>query len=94
MLAISRVTIVTGTVVPSVKVGHCTSGPVEFKRARTRMGNALEGSAVGLAIAGGVVTVAIVLIVAYIIRQLRRVKRLQADIDYSKVRHWKDEDED
>lgn len=48
----------------------------------------------GLAIATGVVILAIVLVVAYIVRQLRRVKRMQAAIDYSKVRRWKDDEDE
>ena len=48
----------------------------------------------GLAIATGVVILAIVLVVAYIVRQLRRVKRMQSEIDYSKVRRWKDDDDE
>jgi len=41
-----------------------------------------------------IVIVAIVLVVAYIVRQQRRVRQLQAQIDYSKVQRWEDDDED
>ena len=79
---------------PAVKVGHCTSGKGEFKRACMPIRSEPEDHRMGLAIATGVVILAIVLVVAYIVRQLRRVKRMQAEIDYSKVRRWKDDDDE
>lgn len=41
-----------------------------------------------------IVALAVLLVVAYIVRQSRRVRRLQSQIDYSKVQRWDDEDEE
>ena len=48
----------------------------------------------GLVAAVGIVARAIVLVVAFIVRQMRRVREIEKSIDYSKVRKWDDEDED
>lgn len=41
-----------------------------------------------------IVALAVVLVVAYVVRQSRRVRRLQAQIDYSKVQRWDDEEDE
>lgn len=48
----------------------------------------------GLIIAIGIVTLAVVLVVAFVVRQARRVREIEKTIDYSKVRRWDDEDDD
>ena len=48
----------------------------------------------GAIIAGVIVGLAIILVIAFVIRQARRVRRLQSEIDYSRVRRWEDEDDD
>ena len=48
----------------------------------------------GALLAITIVAVAVVLVVAYIVRQARRVRRLQEQINYSRVRPWTDDEED
>lgn len=48
----------------------------------------------GAIIATMILALAVILVIAFVIRQARRVRRLQSEIDYSRVRRWEDEDDD
>lgn len=41
-----------------------------------------------------IVALAVVLVVAYVVRQSRRVRRLQEQIDYNRVQRWDDEEDE
>lgn len=47
----------------------------------------------GFTLAAGIIGVAIIVLLAFLVRQLRRARRLQDSIDYSRIREWKDDDE-
>jgi uncharacterized protein YoxC len=41
-----------------------------------------------------IIAVVLVLLVAFIVRQERKTRRIEKTLDYSKVREWNDEDDD
>ena len=41
-----------------------------------------------------ILALALVLLIAFIVRQERKARRIEKTLDYSKVREWHDEDED
>lgn len=42
---------------------------------------------------GTILAIAVILVIAFVVRQARRARRLQAEIDYSRVRRWEDEED-
>ncbi len=41
-----------------------------------------------------VIAVALILLIAFIVRQELKTRRIEKTLDYSKVREWHDDDED
>lgn len=41
-----------------------------------------------------ILAIALILLIVFIVRQERKARRIEKTLDYSKVREWRDEDDD
>lgn len=47
-----------------------------------------------LAVTFTILALALILLIAFIVRQERKARRIEKTLDYSKVREWHDDDDD